>query len=316
MVVEDEVVIALGLQQRLTEMGYDVIGISYSGEEALGKARSLGPDLILMDIMIPGKLDGINVAEIVKSELGIPVVFLTAFSEDKIIERARKAEPFGYILKPFQDRELKASIEVAFYKKEMEKTLQKAHDELDCRVKERTFELSNALKKLKRSETELDQKTLTLKNVNRELLETNQAVFVLARNLDKKKEELEKKYFEMCTSKLIPILKRLQKDVYCQKRQADLELMISYLNNITYDSPLHEQIEYHLTEQEMRVAVMVRRGLTSQQIADLLCTSYLTVKTHRQNIRKKLKINNTNINLVSYLRSKLKSDPVQGSEPS
>ncbi|MCJ7542198.1 MAG: response regulator, partial [Desulfobacterales bacterium] len=165
MVVEDEVVIALGLQQRLTEMGYDVIGISYSGEEALGKARSLGPDLILMDIMIPGKLDGINVAEIVKSELGIPVVFLTAFSEDKIIERAKKAEPFGYILKPFQDRELKAAIEVALSKKEMEEALQKAHDELDCRVKERTFELSNALKKLKRSETELDQKTLTLKNV-------------------------------------------------------------------------------------------------------------------------------------------------------
>ena len=100
MVVEDEAVIALRLQQRLTKMGYDVIGVSYSGEEALEKARSLRPDLILMDIMIPGKLDGIDVAEMVKSELDIPVIFLTAFSEDKIIERAKKAEPFGYILKP------------------------------------------------------------------------------------------------------------------------------------------------------------------------------------------------------------------------
>ena len=128
MVVEDEAVIALRLQQMLKEMGYDVIGVSYSGEEALEKARSLRPDLILMDIMIPGKLDGIAVAEMVKSELDIPVIFLTAFSEDKIIERAKKAEPYGYILKPFQDREIKAAIEVAFYKKEMENALKESEE--------------------------------------------------------------------------------------------------------------------------------------------------------------------------------------------
>ncbi len=126
MVVEDEVVIALKLQQRLTSMGFDYWGIAYSGEEAVEKARSLRPDLILMDIMIPGKLDGITVAKIVKAELDIPVIFLTAFSEDKIIKRAKKAEPFGYILKPFQDREIKAAIEVALYKKEMEKALRES----------------------------------------------------------------------------------------------------------------------------------------------------------------------------------------------
>ena len=81
MIVDDEAVIALRLQQRLSEMGYEVIGISHSGEESLEKARSLRPDLILMDIMIPGGLDGITVAEIVKTELDIPVVFLTAFKE-------------------------------------------------------------------------------------------------------------------------------------------------------------------------------------------------------------------------------------------
>jgi PAS domain S-box-containing protein len=126
MVVEDEAIIATRLQQRLTQMGYDVLGVAYSGEEALEKARNLSPDLILMDIMIPGKLDGIAVAEIVKSEMDIPVIFLTAFSEEKIIERAKKAEPFGYILKPFQDLEIKASIEVAFYKKEMERALRES----------------------------------------------------------------------------------------------------------------------------------------------------------------------------------------------
>ncbi|MBW2604857.1 MAG: response regulator [Deltaproteobacteria bacterium] len=131
MVVEDEAVIALRLQQRLTEMGYDVPGIAYSGEEAVEKAGSLRPDLILMDIMIPGKLDGIDAAEILGAELDVPVVFLTAYSEDNIVERAKKAEPYGYILKPFQDHEIKAAIEVALYKKEMEK----AHHESEERYR-------------------------------------------------------------------------------------------------------------------------------------------------------------------------------------
>ena len=123
MVVEDEAVIALRLKQVLTTMGYDVVGIAYSGEEAIKKAKSLNPELILMDIMIPDKLDGIAAAKIITAEFDIPIVFLTAFSEDRIIERAKQVGPYGYILKPFQDHEVKATIEVALYKKEMENIL-------------------------------------------------------------------------------------------------------------------------------------------------------------------------------------------------
>ena len=556
-VVEDEVVIALRLQRRLASMGYDIMGIAYTGEEAVEKAKILQPDLILMDIMIPGKLDGIEAAKIIKAELDIPVVFLTAFSEDKIIKRAREAEPYGYILKPFQDRAIKAGVEIALYKKEAEKALResdkrfkeflenlgdvayeidiygnitytnkaaekltglplkkivgksflplfteksqkiamdvyqrtlngerseyeltfingktarfkneplidkdgniigvfgvardityrkqaeedlkkseeryralaevsrvgiwqttldgytiyinptmckmleikdaeelhgkthhsfydtesreiidrelakhkkgisstyevglignkgtkrnmmisgapvflsenkmhsaigtftditdlkrievelkKTQDELENRVKERTIELKNALKTVKLSEKELAQRKLVLEQLNQELLETNQAVSVLARNIDKRKEELERKILKICNSKLLPILKRLQKDEYCQKRQADLELIVNYLNEIVYDSDLHHDLDYHLTEQEMRVAVMIKNGLTSQQIADVLVISLHTVKTHRKNIRKKLKISDTQINLISYLKSKMKSDPI------
>ena len=128
MVVEDEAVIAIRLQERLTAMGYHVVGISYSAEEAMKQARRLRPDLVLMDIMIPGKMDGVVVAKWVKAELDIPVIFLTAFSEDKIIERAKQAKPYGYIVKPFQDRELKASVEIALYKKETEKALKEREE--------------------------------------------------------------------------------------------------------------------------------------------------------------------------------------------
>ncbi|MCJ7542133.1 MAG: PAS domain S-box protein [Desulfobacterales bacterium] len=557
MIVEDEAVIALGLEERLTEMGYSVIGISYSGDDALKKARRLLPDLVLMDIMIPGKQDGIDVAEILRTELDVPVIFLTAFSEENTIERAKKAQPYGYILKPFIDREIKAGIEVALYKKEMEKALrnserrfkkfldnlgdaayetdafgnvtytnkagealtglplkkiigkpflplfteqsqtvamdvyQRALDgecleyvlsfvngktarfkneplmdeagkvigvfgiardithhrrvkkalmksekhyrslaensrvgfweitldgrtlyvnpamcrmlevegpedfhgktyysfydaenleivkrelakrkkglsstyeveltgkkdtkrnvmvsgapiflsgdkihsaiatvtditdlkrsekalmeiqnELEHRVEERTIELETALKEIALSEKELNQRKSALEEVNRQLLETNQAMSVLARNIDREKEGLEQRIYQITSSKIMPIVKELQADERCSRRQADLEVLATHLNNMTAGSSLYDEIDTSLTDQELRVAVMIKNGLTSHQIGDLLCISLHTVKTHRKNIRKKLKINSTAVNLVSYLKSKMGSDSI------
>ncbi len=177
MIVEDEAVIALKLQERLTTMGYEVVDITHSGDEAVEKARSLLPDLMLLDIMIPGKLDGITVAEIVKAELDIPVIFLTAYSEDKIIERAKQTEPYGYIVKPMHNRELKATIEVALYKKDMERRLkeseiqlQKAHDELEQRVEERTRDLEKEITERKQAEeqikTSLKEKEILLQEIH------------------------------------------------------------------------------------------------------------------------------------------------------
>ncbi len=123
MVVDDEAVVATQLEESLTSMGYEVVGSVYSGKEAVEMARRLRPDLILMDIVMPGRLNGIDASVIVKKELDIPVIFLTAYADDNLIKRARDSEPFGYILKPFQEREIKAAIEVALYKKEMERRL-------------------------------------------------------------------------------------------------------------------------------------------------------------------------------------------------
>jgi DNA-binding NarL/FixJ family response regulator len=304
--VEDEAVIALRLQIRLKEMGYDVPDIAYSGEDAVEKAGRLRPDLVLMDIMLPGKLDGIEAAKIVKTEFDIPVIFLTAFSEDKILKRAKQAEPFGYLLKPFQDRDIKAAIEVALYKKGMEEKLQKAHSELEERVKQRTAELNDALKIIKRSENELRQRKSALERLNKELLDTNQALSVLASNIDKEKDNMEKRISQEITAKIMPIIKGLQKDVYCRKRLADLEVLTHYLKSIVPDLTLDSPLYSFLTEQEMRVAVMIKNGLTSQKIADMLNISLHTVKSHRKNLRKKLNIQKSDIDLCTYLRSKIK----------
>ena len=125
LVVEDEKIIAIDLQRRLEKLGYDVIRLCTTGSEAIDIALEEIPDLILMDIMLLGEVDGIEAAKVIKDRAGIPVIFLTAYADEQTLERAKAAEPFGYILKPFKERELHTSIDIALYKYRVDKTLKR-----------------------------------------------------------------------------------------------------------------------------------------------------------------------------------------------
>ena len=121
LVVEDESIIAMNLEEHLMGMGYKVVGGASSGDEAIAKAREHRPDLILMDIVMPGEKDGIDASEEIKSEMDVPIIFLTAYADEGFVERAKRIEPVGYIVKPYEKKELRAVIDIALYKKEMEK---------------------------------------------------------------------------------------------------------------------------------------------------------------------------------------------------
>jgi len=123
LVVEDEAITGMDIRRSLTEMGYSVVAIATTGELAVRKAGELHPDLILMDIMLAGKMNGIEAAEKIKESLRIPVVYLSAYSDDSFLSKAKLTEPFGYILKPFRELELKTTIEMALYKNTMEHAL-------------------------------------------------------------------------------------------------------------------------------------------------------------------------------------------------
>ena len=125
LIVEDEKIIALDLQRRLERFGYSVIGMAADGPEAINIARERSPDIILMDIMLAGGMDGIEAAKQIRAQLGIPVIFLTAYTDEKTLERAKEVEPFGYILKPFKERELYTTIDIALYKNSIDKKLRK-----------------------------------------------------------------------------------------------------------------------------------------------------------------------------------------------
>jgi diguanylate cyclase (GGDEF)-like protein/PAS domain S-box-containing protein len=128
LVVEDETIVALDIRQRLESMGYTVVATVISGEQAIQKAEDLKPALVLMDIKLKGKMDGIQAAEIIRNKFQLPVIFLTAFADEPTLQRARITEAFGYILKPFEERELSVNIEMALYKHQMENKLRESEE--------------------------------------------------------------------------------------------------------------------------------------------------------------------------------------------
>ena len=126
--VEDEIIVAADVKNRLENMGYSVLGIFDNGEEAIQKAGELKPNLVLMDIVLKGEMDGIDAAQNIRELYDIPIIYLTAYSDEKTLERAKVTEPFGYVLKPFEDREIQSAIEMAIYKHQMEKKLKESEE--------------------------------------------------------------------------------------------------------------------------------------------------------------------------------------------
>lgn len=116
LIVEDEAIVARDIAQQLQTLGYETAGIAANAQEAVRLAEQHRPELVLMDIQLGGPVDGISAAEDIRLRFQLPVVFLTAYSADEILQRAKLTEPFGYILKPFSERELSTTIAMALYK--------------------------------------------------------------------------------------------------------------------------------------------------------------------------------------------------------
>jgi PAS domain S-box-containing protein len=135
LIVEDESIVAKDIKNRLRKLEYTVPAVVSSGEKAVEEAGKISPDLILMDIVLKGKMDGIEAAEHIRTEFGIPVVYLTAYADENTLQRAKMTEPYGYILKPFEDRELHTTIEMALYKHQMEKRVRESEQWLFTTLK-------------------------------------------------------------------------------------------------------------------------------------------------------------------------------------
>ncbi|MCF7764511.1 MAG: response regulator [Verrucomicrobia bacterium] len=128
LVVEDEGIIAADIQDRLTALGYEVPLTVSSGEEALEKIPTFLRDVVLMDIMLKGEIDGIDAAAQIRERHNIPVIFLTAHADESTVNRAKLTEPFAYILKPFEERELHTALEMTLHRHQMDQERRKEQD--------------------------------------------------------------------------------------------------------------------------------------------------------------------------------------------
>ncbi len=123
MIVEDETIVALEIEERLKEFGYNIVASISSGEKAVKSVEKLHPSLVLMDIRLGGSIDGIEAAQLISARFSVPVLFLTAFSDDETLEQAREAKPYGYLLKPFKEQDLHASIQMALFRHEFDQII-------------------------------------------------------------------------------------------------------------------------------------------------------------------------------------------------
>jgi len=128
LVVEDEFVTGSEIQARLSEMGYDVPAVVDNGAEAIQKTGELNPDIVVMDITLKGKMNGIEAAERIRGSYGTPVIFLTAHSDDATVTKAIRSEPFGYLIKPLDERALRTTIQMALFKHEMDEKVRRSEE--------------------------------------------------------------------------------------------------------------------------------------------------------------------------------------------
>jgi len=131
LIVDDEWITRPEIEEMLMDLGYEVTGQAETGMEAIAMARKLKPNLMVMDVEMPGKMNGIDAARVIKAELGTPIIFITGYGDPEHIEAAKEIAPFGYVVKPFDENEIHAFVEIALSKRELELKLERANERLE-----------------------------------------------------------------------------------------------------------------------------------------------------------------------------------------
>ncbi len=176
LIVEDEAIVAVDLRERLTALGYAVVGVAASGESALRQVARHSPDLALLDIVIKGNRDGIETAQAIRDQHDVPVIYLTAYADHETLNRAKATQPFAYLIKPFEERELHVAIEIALYKHSMERELRCTRRQLQERVAELQEQIAikeeaeAQVRRLNRSlEQRVAERTAKLQEANKDM---------------------------------------------------------------------------------------------------------------------------------------------------
>ena len=256
--------------------------VAQDGFEALNFLEKKMPDLVLLDIMMP-QMDGYEVCERIKKDpdkAELPIIFISVHTDTAEKVKAFRAGAVDYITKPFQQEEILARIRVQLQLQETKEELRRANQDLEKRVQERTAELSEA---------------------NQKLEQTNTALNVLLEKKDENKKKLEENLIFNVKQLIQPSLEKLKDTELSGSQKHYLDLIEGQIEEVI--SPLNRNLsgKYSLTSTEMQMLELIKQGKMTKEIADMLGVSTRTVDSHRHNIRKKLEIDNKNVNLRTYL---------------
>ena len=249
--------------------------------------RANSYNLVLLDVVMPDKSGMDLLPEILDLCPDTKVVIMSGYPDKEKAIRSLSLGAFDFLEKPFKLALLRHSLKRAL---DVQKT------ELDYKTARMDLEdtLSNLMTYRSKSE-----------QLNRELMETNGALSVLVRNIDRTRRETGKEIISKIRSLIIPVIEKLQRASNFADYRAELAMLSSYVEDLTSEMASGTEISSVLTPTEVRVASLIKNGLSSEEIADHLCIASCTVKTHRRNMRKKLNLDNSKHSLRNYLQANL-----------
>jgi FixJ family two-component response regulator len=281
-IVDDDQLICETLTETIRSWGLCAEGFTQP-EAALENIRNNKCDIVLLDVFI-SDVCGLDLIPQLGSDLKIIVI--TGFADKDTAIRALKLGAFDFLEKPFQN-------ELLYYS--MLRALTALATERESR---------RLIDDLKQSRSELLAHQQRLENLNTQLLDTNRALSIFAQNIEREREEIEKRIALKLRNLILPMVVKLRDDQALHKHGAQLDMLTTQIEDLTSGFAMDSRVAMSLSFTELRIASLVKNGITTEEIARQLHIAESTVRTHRKNIRKKLNINNAQYSLRNFLNSR------------
>lgn len=284
-IVDDDESLCQNLVELIGAWGLTAEGYTRP-EAALSRIRENNCEVILLDVFISDTCGLDLIPQIDENSHGVKIIVISGYADKDTAIRALKLGAFDLLEKPFQNDLLHHSILRALKSLQNEREFKKLVDDL------------------KQSRSELLAHKQRLESLNSQLRDTNRALSIFAQNIEREREEVEKRIALKLRNLIIPIVDRLRKDRSLSRYEGQLDMLVMQIEDLTSGFAMDSRIAAVLSFTELRIASLIKNGVTTEEIARQLHISESTVRTHRKNIRKKLKINNVQYSLRNFLNSK------------
>ena len=249
-------------------------------------------NLVLLDIRMPQKSGVDLIPEIQEHSPDTKIIFMTGYADKETVIQALRLGAFDFLEKPFDKDLLFHSVKLAL------------------NIQRTELEFRQAYKELERKKEELLYNEAKLKEANRQLMETNNALSVLAQNIERTRKETEFHVSKKVRASIMPLIEKFNQSKHLSDYRAELDVLMDFMDDLLTGLSSEPQIAHILSATEFRVAALIKNGLTTDEIAGHMYVSPCTVKSHRRNIRKKLKLNHSSRNLKTYLKTKFEAQGV------